>query len=606
LEEIILACLSRWQRCDLPRKLSRTDRRQIEIELAACAILRGPNMPEWLSRPDPIHDYAFAALMILALAMPRVGDAIFAPIERCGIRLANRKSLAVIAAGAAAILLRLSIAPFGPLVPVPHVHDEMSYLLAADTFAHGRLTNPAHPQRIFFDTIHVNQLPTYMSKYPPAQGAVLAIGQLLGRPWIGVLLSVAAMCAAILWMLQGWMPARWALLGGVLVIARFAAGNYWIDSYWGGAVAATGGALALGALPRIIHHQRARDGLLLGLGAAILANSRPFEGVFFFLPVAAALLLWLVGRRSPSLRITGPRVVAPVAAVLILTAGFIGYYNWRLTGHALLFPYVLNNQTYSSTPNFVWQDLRPSLHYANAQFDDYYNNWMHSIFEQTRFDGWRSGLAHEYQAKLVAFQKYFLPTEFWAPIAATLFWLVRDRKFWQLFAPFAVCFAALTTVVWFEPHYAAPLLGALIAILVQALRHLRKWTPRGRPTGIGLSRAVVLFVLATIPFRVASSYRQAAADPSIQQMAFRAQFLRQLEATPGDHLVLIHYGENHDVGQEWVYNRADINHSKVIWARAIPEVDTRPLLTYFRNRMVWDVDADSDPPRLSARRDAQR
>jgi hypothetical protein len=556
-------------------------------------------MPEWLSRPDPIHDYAFAALMILALAMPRVGDAIFAPIERCGIRLANRKSLAVIAAGAAAILLRLSIAPFGPLVPVPHVHDEMSYLLAADTFAHGRLTNPAHPLRIFFDTIHVNQIPTYMSKYPPAQGAVLAIGQLLGRPWIGVLLSVAAMCAAILWMLQGWMPARWALLGGVLVIARFAAGNYWIDSYWGGAVAATGGALALGALPRIIHHQRARDGLLLGLGAAILANSRPFEGVFFFLPVAAALLLWLVGRRSPSLRITGPRVVAPVAAVLILTAGFIGYYNWRLTGHALLFPYVLNNQTYSSTPNFVWQDLRPSLHYANAQFDDYYNNWMHSIFEQTRFDGWRSGLAHEYQAKLVAFQKYFLPTEFWAPVAATLFWLVRDRKFWQLFAPFAVCFAALTTVVWFEPHYAAPLLGALIAILVQALRHLRKWTPRGRPTGIGLSRAVVLFVLATIPFRVAASFREAAADPSIQQMAFRAQFLRQLEATPGDHLVLIHYGEDHDVGQEWIYNRADINSARVIWARVIPGVDERPLLEYFRGRVVWDVDADSDPPRLS-------
>lgn len=562
-------------------------------------------MPEWLSRPNPIHDYAFAALVILALAMPHLGGPIFAPIERWGIRLADRKALAIIAAGVAAILLRLSLAPFGPLVPVPHVHDEMSYLLAADTFAHGRLTNPTHPLRIFFDTIHVNQIPTYMSKYPPAQGAMLAIGQLLGNPWIGVLLSVAAMCAAIVWMLQGWMPARWALLGGVLVIARYAAGNYWIDSYWGGAVAATGGALVLGALPRIIHHQRARDAAVLGVGAAILATSRPFEGVFFFLPVAVALLLWLVGRRSPSLRITGPRVVAPVAAVLILTAGFIGYYNWRLTGHALLFPYVLNNQTYSSTPNFVWQDLRPSLHYANAQFEDFYNSWMHSIYQQTRFDGWRSGLAHEYQAKLVAFQKYFLPAEFWVPVAATLFWLVRDRKFWQLFAPFAVCFAALTTVVWFEPHYAAPLLGALMAILVQALRHLRRWRWHARPIGIGLTRAVVLFVLATIPFRVGASFREAAADPSTQQMAYRAQFLRRLDATPGDHLVLVRYGENHDVGQEWVFNRADIDHARVVWARAIPEVDTRPLLTYFRDRIVWDADADSDPPRLAAHQEAQ-
>ena len=555
-------------------------------------------MPRWLSRPDLIPDFLLVALVILVFFKPRIGDPIFARAERWGAQLSNRRSLAVLAVAVAAILLRLSLAPFGPLVPVPHVHDEMSYLLAADTFAHGRLANPPHPMWLFFDTIHVNQHPTYMSKYPPAQGAVLALGQILGQPWIGVLLSVAAMCAAMVWMLQGWMPARWALLGGVLMIAGFAAGNYWVDSYWGGAVAAVGGALVFGALPRIFRHQRVPDAVLFGAGAAILANSRPFEGLFFFLPVGVALFLWLVGRRSPSLRITIPRVVAPIALVLILTGIFIGYYNWRLTGHPLLFPYILNNKTYSTTPNFVWQNLQPSLHYANPQFDDYYNTWMHGIFEQTRFDGLRSGLANLYESKFLASQKYFRAVEFLLPLLAALPWLVRDRKFWQAFVPLAVCFASMTTVVWFEPHYAAPLLGALMVILMQSLRHLRRWKLKGRPIGIGFSRLVVLAVLATVPLRVAALNRETEDDPSVQQMAYRVKFLKQLESTPGDHLVLVHYTAEHDVGQEWVYNRADIDGAKVVWARVIPGVDSRPLLDYFRRRTLWTAEADSDPPRL--------
>jgi len=555
-------------------------------------------MPEWLSLSNSGLDLSLAALVLVALLVPRLGEPIFARIEHLGASFARRQSLVVAVAALAAILLRLSLAPFGPLIPVPHVHDEMSYLLAADTFAHGRLTNPPHPMWLFFDTIHVNQHPTYMSKYPPAQGAFLALGQILGQPWIGVLLSVAAMCAAILWMLQGWLPPRWALLGGILVITCFACGNYWVDSYWGGAVAAIGGALALGALPRIIHHQRPRDAVLLGVGAAILANSRPFEGLFFFLPIGIALVVWLFGRRAPSLRISFRRVIAPLGSVLILTALFIGYYNWRGTGNPFLFPYILNNKTYSTTPNFVWQDLRPSLDYANTQFDDYYNVWMHGIYSQTRFDGLWRGLEHEWQAKVQAFQKYFLLSGFLLAIVFTLPWLVRDRRFRQLFWPFAACFAALTTVVWFEPHYAAPLLAALVAILVQSLRHLRRWKCRGRPIGIGLSRAIVLFVLATLPFRVSASFREMAEDPSIEQMKYRVQFSRQLEAMPGQHLVLVRYSDDHDVGQEWVYNRADIDDAKVIWARVIPGVDSRPLLDYYRGRELWEVNPDSDPPTL--------
>ena len=186
------------------------------------------------------------------------------------------------------LLLRLSLLPYLP-IPEPRVHDEFSYLLGADTLASGRLANPPHPMWVHFETFHVNHQPTYATKYPPGQPLFLAFGREPGHPWYGVLLSVSLMCGCICWMLQGWLPPFYALLGSLIAVAQFGATSSWVNSYWGGAVPATGGALVLGALSRLARRPTTSASVAGALGLVILAYSRPYEG----------LLLSVASIRSP-------------------------------------------------------------------------------------------------------------------------------------------------------------------------------------------------------------------------------------------------------------------------------------------------------------------
>ena len=293
-------------------------------------------------------------------------------MERLGARFAVRKRAVLVAAPLAVIALRLALFPVLPL-PTPTCHDEFSYLLAGDTFAHGRLANPPHPMWLFLDTFHVLQHPTYASIFPPGQGAALALGEILGHPWIGVLLSMALMTAALSWMLQGWLPAKWALLGVVLIMFRIVIFSYWMESYWGGAVAATGGALVLGALPRIFKYYCSRDALIMGAGALLLANSRPYEGFLFCVPVGIAMIARLCSSRSPAVKVTGERVLLPLVCVLALTAVSLAYYDWRVTGNPLLLPHVLYDTQYINYRVLIWEKLHPPLQYANRQFELYFN-----------------------------------------------------------------------------------------------------------------------------------------------------------------------------------------------------------------------------------------
>ncbi|MFZ0322079.1 MAG: hypothetical protein WAL56_23330, partial [Candidatus Sulfotelmatobacter sp.] len=439
--------------------------------------------------------------------------------------------------------------------------------------------------------------PTYMSMYPPAQGLVLAAGQILGNPWIGQLVVTALMCSAMCWMLQAWLPPPWALFGAALAVLRLGILSYWMNTYWCASVAAMGGALALGAWPRLRQRPRILYAGLIGLGLVILANSRPYEGFVFSLPVAAAMLWWLAGRRQAAWRPLLFRVVIPLLAVLAVGAAMTGYYYFRVTGNPFRMTYRVNRETYATAPYFIWQTPRPDPGYHNPAMRDFYREEL-SEFETNRtFDGYVGRAAQ----KLFFWWQFYLGPLLTLPLLA--FPCVVSRPKMRL--PAMICAAMVlgfAIQTWTLPHYFSPATGALYILLVQSMRQIWQWRtarslPRSFAIGPSLVRAIPVLACAMILMRIAAAAVHVQIEPAWPRGDMeRTALLHKLRQLPGPQLVIVSYETHHDPAREWVYNEANIDAAKVVWAHDMGQEANRELLLYFRERKVWEVDADTSRP----------
>lgn len=545
---------------------------------------------------ESIFVIAAVALTFLSQRKSKPGEKapVFLSLRSAFARLARRKALAAFAVGASTLVLRVALIPLWG-VPQPMWHDEFSFLLAADTFAHGRLTNPTHPMWIHFESFHIIQHPTYMSMYPPAQGLMLAAGQLLGHPWIGQLLTTAMMCSVLCWMLQAWLPPTWALLGASLAMLQVGLLSYWMNSYFGASLPALGGVLVLGALPRIQRHARLRDALLMGLGLAILANTRPFEGFVFSLPIAAAMVVWFAKQKRIPVATVFRRVVLPLILILGATGAAMGYYFWRVTGNPFVMPYEVDRQTYAMAPYFVWQHPRPEPVYHHAEMKDFYVQWELRDFQSGRTP---LGFARRLRHRFRMLWTFYVGPIFTLPFLAFPF-LFRDRKMrFPLLLATGVA-AGVFMETWTLDHYLAPALGLFYLFLVQCIRHLRLYRWRHRPVGYGLARAIPLLCLAMVVLRLTAVATGTPIEPLWQRGNLqRNVIVRELQTMPGKHLVIVHYGPNHSAHIDWIFNRADIDGSQVVWARDMGDSRNQELLLYFKDRQAWRIEADDPVPKL--------
>ena len=80
--------------------------------------------------------------------------------------------------------------------------------------------------------------------------------------------------------------------------------------------------------------------------------------------------------------------------------------------------------------------------------------------------------------------------------------------------------------------------------------------------------------------------------------ASRAAVVERLSHTPGKHLVIVRYPEGYNVHDDWVFNGAEIDSAKLLWARETNPQQNQKLLDYFKDRQIWLIEPEEDNTEL--------
>lgn len=500
------------------------------------------------------------------------------------------------------IALRLLLLPSHP-APTPDIYDEFSHLLLADTLLHLRLANPPHALHQFFETFFVLQEPTYSSIYSLGQGSMLALGRLLSSSaWTGVLICVGLFCSLCYWMLRAWVPPAWALAGSMLAVIEFGALNLWTNCYWGGALAAAAGCLVFGAMPRLIQNWRKRDAALLGLGAGIHCITRQFESTLLLLCIVL-FFIPLFRRREELRRFAKliPYAIATAAPFVIL----ILLQNRAVTHDWLELPEQLSQYQYGVPTSLTFQPVpAPHVPLTPQQQLDYKAQTLGHGLEPDSLS--RFFLRLEFRVRYYRF--FFLPALYIALIA--FLFALTHRRLLYVIAVLAIFALGTNLFPYLLPHYLAAVTCLFVLVVTIGIRRLSRFHVHNFAAGVEAAKIIALLCIAHFLLWYGSHlFENSALAAEFEPYETwdvinhgdphgRTAINQQLAAIPGKLVVLVQYSAHHIFQNEWVWNSADIDRSRVIWARDLGPAENSKLKDYYPDREFLLLQPDLQPPKL--------
>ena len=528
-------------------------------------------------------DFIELIVAVLLIVLLLISRPLLEPYTR---RLAEHTGWSMLALALLPIALRLALLAHYP-IPSANVTDDFSYLLTADTLRHFRLANPPHPLHQFFETFFVLQEPTYSSIFPLGQGIILALGwTIFGNPWAGVALSIGALCALCYWMLRAWTTAGWALVGGLLAVIQFGPLNQWMNSFWGGAVSGCAGCLVFGALPRLREAPSSRNATLLGLGLALQLLTRPFE--FIFLAASAAVFFLPSFRKV--LKLT------PALFVLLPAIALVLLQNKQVTHSWTTLPYMLSQYQYGVPAAFTVQpNPVPHRQLTREQQLDYeIQAQTHGLATDTFRTFW-----DRYTGR-IRFYRFFFLAPLYLALPAFLLSL-RERRYCWVVLTLLMFSLGTNFYPYFYTHYIAAVTCLFVLIAVTALE---------RVTRFNIARLILFLCAAHFVFWY--GLHLSGNQPLYTSMTpyetwdainhddpdGRIAINQQLAALSGKQLVFVRYYPPHDF-REWVHNPANIDASRIVWARDLGAEENLKLRAYYPDRTAWLLEPDFRPPRLT-------